>query len=73
MPAVIEFRGMVTDYPKKIRDKEHSAEQKLPVAGFERGRRERIFWVSPWKGEQWRLEAESDGALPHAKANRALP
>lgn len=43
MPAVIEFRGMVTDYPKKIRDKEHSAEQKLPVAGFERGRCERIF------------------------------
>ena len=30
-------------------------------------------WVSHWKDEQWRLEAESDGALPHAKANLALP
>ena len=29
--------------PRKFRDKEYSAEQKLPVAGFERGRRERNF------------------------------
>lgn len=57
MPAVIEFRGMVTDYPKKIRDKEHSAEQKLPVAGFERGDVNEFWEWLIEKVSQWRLES----------------
>ena len=46
--------------PRKFRDKEYSAEQKLPVAGFERGRRERNFWVAYWKGEH--LDGDENSA-----------
>ena len=46
--------------PRKFRDKEYSAEQKLQVAGFERGRRERNFWVAYWKGEH--LDGDENSA-----------